>query len=249
MEVRCPAAFARTGCRWVTATARSTTPTLTNNLIPVSPRTNDPRTAIPFGRETNALPHKCGQRRTRQAVAREGGHAKRNPKLARERAIGTALFRHPIHLRDGDSVWPTNVRSGMEVRCTMAFAVAGCRWVTVSARSTTPTLTTNRIIVNPSTNDPRTAIPFGRKTHALTRKCGQKRTRKALAREGGHAKRNPKLARERAIGTALFRHPIHLRDGDSVWPTNVRSHSDNARLSATASVFDMAWWPNGMEVR
>ena len=243
MEVRCPAAFARTGCRWVTATARSTTPTLTNNLIPVSPRTNDPRTAIPFGRETNALPHKCGQRRTRQAVAREGGHAKRNPKLARERAIGTALFRHPIHLRDGDSVWPTNVRSatasvfdmawwpnGMEVRCTMAFAVAGCRWVTVSARSTTPTLTTNRIIVNPSTNDPRTAIPFGRKTHALTRKCGQKRTRKALAREGGHAKRNPKLARERAIGTALFRHPIHLRDGDSVWPTNVRS-------------------PNGMEVR
>ena len=115
--------------------------------------------------------------------------------------------------------WP----NGMEVRCTMAFAVAGCRWVTVSARSTTPTLTTNRIIVNPSTNDPRTAIPFGRKTHALTRKCGQKRTRKALAREGGHAKRNPKLARERAIGTALFRHPIHLRDGDSVWPTNVRS--------------------------
>ena len=26
-----------------------------------------------------------------------------------------------------------------------------------------PTLTNNRTIVNPSTNDPRTAIPFGRK--------------------------------------------------------------------------------------
>ncbi len=61
--------------------------------------------------------------------------------------------------------------NGMEVRCPVAFARADCRWVTATARSTTPTLTTNRIIVNPSTNDPRTAIPFGRKTNAMTRKC------------------------------------------------------------------------------
>ncbi len=88
MEVRCPVAFARTGCRWVTATARSTTPTLTNNLIIVNPSTNDPRTAIPFGRKAHALTRKCGQRRMRQAVAREGGYAKRNPRLARERVIG-----------------------------------------------------------------------------------------------------------------------------------------------------------------
>ena len=104
----------------------------------------------------------------------------------------------------------------------MAFAVAGCRWVTATARSTTPTLTNDRIIVNPSTDDPRTAIPFGRETQTLTRKCGQTRMRQALAREGEHAKRNPKLARERVIGNALFRIPIHLRDGDSVWPANVR---------------------------
>ena len=80
-------AFARVGCRWVTATAHSTTPTLTTNRIIDNPSTDDPRTAIPFGRETNALTHKCGQRRSRQAVPREGGHAKRNPKLARERVI------------------------------------------------------------------------------------------------------------------------------------------------------------------
>ena len=104
----------------------------------------------------------------------------------------------------------------------MTFARTGYRWVTVSARSTPPTLTNNRIIVNPSTNDPRTAIPFGRKEHALTRKCGQRRMRQAVAREGGHAKRNPRLARERAIEDPRFRHPIHLRDGDSVWPANVR---------------------------
>ncbi|MBR6175457.1 MAG: hypothetical protein IKQ52_07755, partial [Bacteroidales bacterium] len=60
--------------------------------------------------ETNALTRECGQTRMRQAVAREGGHAKRNPRLARERAIGDPRFRHPIHLRDGDSVWPVNVR-------------------------------------------------------------------------------------------------------------------------------------------
>ena len=87
MEVRCPAAFARTGCRWVTATARSTPPTLTNNRIIVNPSTDDPRTAIPFGRETQTLTRKCGQTRMRQAVTREGGHAKRNPRLARERVI------------------------------------------------------------------------------------------------------------------------------------------------------------------
>ena len=104
----------------------------------------------------------------------------------------------------------------------MAFARTGCRWVTATARPTTPTLTTNRIIVNPSAIGNRTAIPFGRKAQAVTRKCGQKRMRQAVPREGGHAKRNPRLARERAIGTALFRHPIHLRDGDSVWPANVR---------------------------
>ena len=60
--------------------------------------------------KTNALSRKCGQRRMRQAVARERGHVKRNPRLASERAIENALFRHPIHLRDGDSVWPANVR-------------------------------------------------------------------------------------------------------------------------------------------
>jgi len=76
--------------------------------------------------------------------------------------------------------------------------------------------------VNPSTNDPRTAIPFGRKAQALTRECGQTRMRQAVAREGGHAKRNLGIARERAIGDPRFRYPIHLRDGDSVWPANVR---------------------------
>ncbi len=53
----------------------------------------------------------------------------------------------------------------------VAFAHAGCRWVTATAHSTTPTLTNDRIIVTPSTNVIRTAIPFGRKTNALTRKC------------------------------------------------------------------------------
>jgi len=83
--------------------------------------------------------------------------------------------------------WP----NGMEMQCPTASAVAGCRWVTATARSTTPTLTNDRIIVNPSTDDPRTAIPFGRKAQALTRECGQRRMRQAVAREGGHAKRNP----------------------------------------------------------
>ena len=92
----------------------------------------------------------------------------------------------------------------------MAFAVAGCRWVTATARSTTPTLTNNRIIDNPSTNDPRTAIPFGRKTNAVTRKCGQRRMRQAVTREGGHAKRNPRLARERAIGNRALPSPHTL---------------------------------------
>ncbi|MBQ6155744.1 MAG: hypothetical protein IJK22_04000 [Bacteroidales bacterium] len=110
MEVRCPVAFARTGCRWATTTAHSTTPTLTNDRIIVNHRANGIRTAIPFGRKAQTLTRKCGQRRSRQAVAREGGHAKRNPKLARERAIGDPRFRHPIHLRDGDSVWPAIVR-------------------------------------------------------------------------------------------------------------------------------------------
>ena len=54
-------------------------------------------------------------------------------------------------------------KNGMEVRCPVTFARVGCCWVTANARSTTPTLTNNRIIVNPSTNDPRTTIPFGRK--------------------------------------------------------------------------------------
>ena len=67
-------------------------------------------------------------------MAREGGYAKRNPRLARERVI-----------------------------------------------------------------EKRAAIPFGRKAHALTRKCGQRRLRQAVSREGGHAKRNPRLARERVI--------------------------------------------------
>ena len=49
-------AFAHAGCRWVTATARSTTPTLTNNRIPVSPSTDDPRTAIPFSRRRMRCP-------------------------------------------------------------------------------------------------------------------------------------------------------------------------------------------------
>ncbi len=135
--------FARVGCRWVTATAHSTTPTLTNNRIIVNHRANGLRTAIPFGRKALAVTRKCGQRRMRQAVTREGGYTKRNPRLARERAIGDPRFRHPIHWRDGDSVWPANVRllrqcdvigkgkrfrygvvlpNGMEVRCPVAFA-------------------------------------------------------------------------------------------------------------------------------
>jgi len=106
----------------------------------------------------------------------------------------------------GMAWWP----NGMEVRYPVAFAVAGCRWVTATAHSTTPTLTNNRIIVNPSTNDPRTAIPFGRETNALTRKCRQRRSRQAVAREGGHAKRNPKLARERAIENRTLPSPHTL---------------------------------------
>ena len=45
--------------------------------------------------KTNALSRKCGQRRLKQAVAREGGHAKRNPKLARERAIEKGALPSP----------------------------------------------------------------------------------------------------------------------------------------------------------
>jgi len=59
----------------------------------------------------------------------------------------------------GMAWWP----NGMEVRCPVAFAVAGCRWVTATARSTTPTLTNDRIIVNHRANGLRTAIPFGRR--------------------------------------------------------------------------------------
>ena len=92
----------------------------------------------------------------------------------------------------------------------MAFAHAGCRWVTATARSTPPTLTNDRIIVNPGAIENRTAIPFGRKTHALTRKCGQRRTRQAVAREGGHAKRNPRLARERVIEKRALPSPLTL---------------------------------------
>lgn len=40
-----------------------------------------------------------------------------------------------------------------------------------------------------------TAIPFGRKRMAKTRKGRQKRSRQAVTREGGHAKRNPVPAR------------------------------------------------------
>ena len=142
----------------------------------------------------------------------------------------SALFRHPIHLRDGDSVWPANVRrfrqcdvigNGKRFRYgAMAKRNGGALSGSVCAcglssgdghcRSTTPTLTNNRIIVNPSTNDPRTAIPFGRKAHALTRKCGQRRLRQAVTREGGHAKRNPRLARERAIGKRTLPSPHTL---------------------------------------
>ena len=153
----------------------------------------------------------------RQAVAREEGHAKRNPRLARERVIEkthssvspyTCETEIPFgrQMSNGSDnamssatasvfgmAWWAN---GMEVRCTVAFARAGCCWVTATARSTTPTLTNDRIIVNhhangiriivsPSTNGLRTAIPFGRKTNALTRKCGQRRMRQAVAREGG----------------------------------------------------------------
>ena len=119
----------------------------------------------------------------------------------------------------------------------MAFAHAGCRWVTATARSTTPTLTNNRIPVNPSTNDPRTAIPFGRKTNAMTRKCGQRRMRQAVTREGtgyreAHASVTP-----------------YTCETEIPFGPQMSGGSDNAMSSARASVFDMAWWPNGMEVR
>ena len=134
--------------------------------------------------KTNALTRKGGQRRMRQAVAREGGDAKRNPKLARERVIenrtaSVTVFICETEIPFGpqmsggsdnamssaranvfDMAWWPN---GMEVRCLAAFAHVGCRWVTATARSTTPTLTNIRIPVSPSTDDPRTAIPFGRK--------------------------------------------------------------------------------------
>ena len=71
---------------------------------------NGLRTAIPFGRNMLVVIRKEKQNLSRQAVPRQGGHAKRNLGLARGRAIGDPRFRHPIHWRDGDSVWPANVR-------------------------------------------------------------------------------------------------------------------------------------------
>ena len=130
--------------------------------------------------------------------------------------------------------------NGMEVRRPVAFAVAGCRWVTATARSTTPTLTNNRIPVSPSTNDPRTAIPFGRKAQAVTRKCGQKRMRQAVAREGGDAKRNPKLARERVIENRTASVTVFICETEIPFGRQMSGGSDNAMSSARASVFDMA---------
>ena len=85
-----------------------------------------------------------------------------------------------------------------------------------------PTLTTNRIIVNPSTNDPRTAIPFGRRRMRCPASAGRDRHgRRCLAREdtpnGTPGSQVNALSKK-----ALFRHPIHWRDGDSVWPANVQ---------------------------
>ena len=162
---------------------RSTTPTLTNNRIIDTPNTNGPRTAIPFGRKAHALTRKCGQRRTRRAVARKGGHAKRNPRLASERAIENRTLPSPHTLarrrfrlagkcpanpimrchrqRQAFSIWHGGQT---EWRCSVRWLLrVGCRWVTATARSTTPTLTNDRIIVNPGAIENRTAIPFGRR--------------------------------------------------------------------------------------
>ena len=51
--------------------------------------------------KTNALSRKCGQRPSWQAVPRKGGHAKRNPRLASERAIekGTLPSPHTLARR------------------------------------------------------------------------------------------------------------------------------------------------------
>ena len=117
-------------------------------------------------------------------MAREGGDAKRNPQtrkgtgyrephsavtpytceteipFGRQMSGGSDNAMSSVTANVFDMAWWPN---GMEVRCPVAFAREGCRWVTATARSTTPSLTNNRIIVNPSTNDPRTTIPFGRK--------------------------------------------------------------------------------------
>ncbi len=78
------------------------------------------------------------------------------------------------------------------------------------------------IIVNTRNNERVTTIPFGRNMLAVIRKCRQRQMRKAVSREGGNAKRNLGIARERAggnraclaraktIGTSPFPSPYSL---------------------------------------
>ncbi len=72
----------------------------------------------------------------------------------------------------------------------------GVLWGCRSAAALQVPIARYLIIDNPSHNEKATTIPFCRKSTALNRKCGGKRKSEALAREGGHAKRNPEHARE-----------------------------------------------------
>ena len=73
--------------------------------------------------------------------------------------------------------------------------------------------------------------------------------RQAVAREGGDAKRNPKLARERVIENRTASVTVFICETEIPFGQQMSGGSDNEMSSARASVFGMAWWPNGMEVR
>ena len=73
--------------------------------------------------------------------------------------------------------------------------------------------------------------------------------KQAVTREGGHAKRKPKLARERVIENRTASVTVFICETEIPFGPQMSGGSDNAMSSATASIFDMAWWPNGMEVQ
>ena len=70
-----------------------------------------------------------------------------------------------------------------------------------------------------------------------------------MAREGGDAKRNPQTRKGTGYREAHSSVTPYTCETEIPFGPQMSDGSDNAMSSATANVFDTAWWPNGMEVR